>query len=107
MCVAPLSVAWKRATWGHINPGHQNPVQLLSGVQTVLEPQCDDPAALWDHHKAQAELNRAAGDLPAAYWHGRKAQKARKAMLQQEHQHSLKRGRLAVNQTRLSLHELC
>lgn len=67
----------------------------------MLEPICSDPALLWQHHKEQAAKQRAAGDPDAAYWHGRQAQRARKSMLEQEHQSSLQRGRLAASQTTL------
>ena len=50
----------------------------------MLEPQADNPALLLEHHRRQAALNHLAGDSAAAYWHGRRAQKAFAALKEAE-----------------------
>lgn len=56
------------------------------GRKTMLEPQAETPKILRDFHRRQAKLNVDAGDLKAAEWHGRQAQKAHKQVLKSEKQ---------------------
>lgn len=59
----------------------------------MLEPTADNPKVLLEHHRRQAQLNREAGDLRAAEWHGRMAQRAFRDVQRREHEATLERAR--------------
>lgn len=71
----------------------------------MLEPQAENPKILLDFHRRQAALNREAGDLEAAEWHGRQAQRALKQVQELDLKESVERGRVSKERGHIALKE--